>query len=81
MERNRLFLLALFAVTIPVTAIGCSKQQVTGKSVMPDNPSLSPADTRKAMVQWHQQHDHINGSQAQSNNQSATQNTRNNVGD
>jgi GMP synthase-like glutamine amidotransferase len=58
-ERNRLFLLAVFAVTTLVTAPGCNRQPVTGQNAMPDNPSLSPGDKRKAMVQWHQQHDKL----------------------
>jgi hypothetical protein len=60
-ERNRLFLLAVFAITMPVTAPGCNRQPVTGQNAMPDNPSLSPGDKRKAMVEWHQQHDKLPG--------------------
>jgi hypothetical protein len=56
-ERNRLFLLAVIAITIPAAAPGCNKTPVTGQNVMADDPSLSPGDKRKAMIQYHQQHD------------------------
>ena len=60
-KRNGIFLLAVFAVTIPMTAPGCNRQQVTAQGAMPDDPSMSPGDKRKAMVQWHQQHDKVPG--------------------
>jgi hypothetical protein len=58
-ERNRLFLLAAFAIAIPVMAAGCNRQPVTAQNAMPDKPSLSPADNRKEMIKWHQQHDKL----------------------
>ena len=48
--RNRLYLLALFAVAIPGTATGCNRQPVTAQNAMPDDPSASPSDKRKAMI-------------------------------
>jgi hypothetical protein len=43
-------------VALVTLLFGC-KPAVTGQNAMPDNPNLSPAQNRQAMVQWHQQHD------------------------
>jgi len=52
----RLCLLAGLTVALVTSFFGC-KHEVTGQNAMPSNPTLSPAQQRQAMIQWHQQHD------------------------
>jgi hypothetical protein len=55
-QRIRYSRLAGLAVVLVTLLLGC-KPTVTGQNVMADNPNLSPAQKRRAMIQWHQQHD------------------------
>ncbi len=48
--------LAALTVALVTLLLGC-KSEVSGKNAMPDTGNMSPSDKRKAMVQWHQQHD------------------------
>ncbi|HZT42679.1 MAG TPA: hypothetical protein VFA07_10990 [Chthonomonadaceae bacterium] len=52
----RYALLAGLTVALVAMLLGCT-HAVTGQNVMPDNPNLSPAQQRQAMIKWHQQHD------------------------
>jgi hypothetical protein len=44
------------AVTLLAALVGC-RPAVTGQNIMPDDPNMSPAQKRQAMIKYHQQHD------------------------